>query len=51
MFNGIIYNTGKIKYIKKKINSIVVGIETNLIFKKKRYWFIDFMQWRLFNYY
>ncbi len=35
MFNGIIYNTGKIKYIKKKINSIVVGIETNLIFKKK----------------
>jgi riboflavin synthase len=35
MFNGIIYNTGKIKLIKKNINSIVITIETNLNFKKK----------------
>ena len=35
MFNGIIYNTGKIKLIKKNINSIIITIETNLNFKKK----------------
>ena len=27
MFNGIIFNTGKIKTIKKKKNSILIGIE------------------------
>ena len=30
MFNGIIYNTGKIKVIKKNKNSLSVGITTNL---------------------
>ena len=35
MFNGIIYNTGKIKHLKKGINSIYIGIETNINFKKK----------------
>ena len=28
MFNGIIFNTGKVKVIKKKKNSIYVGIQT-----------------------
>lgn len=35
MFNGIIYNTGKIKHLKKGINSTYIGIETNINFKKK----------------
>ena len=35
MFNGIIFNTGKVKNIKKKKNSIYVGIKTKINFKKK----------------
>jgi len=35
MFNGIIYNTGKVKYLKRKKNSIYVGVITSLAFKKK----------------
>ena len=35
MFNGIIYNTGSVKSLKKNNNSIYVGIKTNLSFKKK----------------
>ena len=35
MFNGIIFNNGKIKLIKKNKNSIFVGIETNLKINKK----------------
>ena len=35
MFNGIIYNTGKIKYLKRGVNSTQFGIETNINFKKK----------------
>ena len=35
MFNGIIYNTGRVKSLKKSNNSIYVGIKTNLSFKKK----------------
>ncbi len=34
MFNGIIYNTGKVKSIKKFQNSILLGIKTNLKFSK-----------------
>ena len=35
MFNGIIFNTGKVKDIKKKKNSIYVGIQTKINFSKK----------------
>ena len=35
MFNGIIYNTGKVKYLTKNRNSIYIGIYTKLNFKKK----------------
>ena len=35
MFNGIVYNTGKIKYLKKNIKSTYIGVETNLSFKNK----------------
>ena len=35
MFNGIIFNTGKVKDIKKKKNSIYIGIETKINFSKK----------------
>ena len=35
MFNGIIYNTGKVSYIKKENKSYYIGINTNLNFKKK----------------
>ena len=35
MFNGIIFNTGKIKYLKKGVNNVFIGIETNLRFSKK----------------
>ena len=35
MFNGIIFNTGKVVDIKKKKNSIYVGIQTKINFKKK----------------
>ena len=35
MFNGIIYNKGKVKNIKKNKNSIYIGIKTNINFKKK----------------
>tara|TARA_Y100000591_G_C21618566_1_gene586616 strand:+ start:142 stop:729 length:588 start_codon:yes stop_codon:yes gene_type:complete len=35
MFNGIIYNTGKIQLIKKTKKSILIGISTKIKFKKK----------------
>ena len=35
MFNGIIFNTGKVKDIKKKKNSIYVGIITKINFSNK----------------
>ena len=35
MFNGIVFNTGKVKSIKKNFNSYLVGIETNLKFSNK----------------
>tara|TARA_B100000941_G_C28340370_1_gene466381 strand:+ start:120 stop:707 length:588 start_codon:yes stop_codon:yes gene_type:complete len=35
MFNGIIYNTGNIKFIKKTKKSKLLGIKSNLKFKKK----------------
>jgi riboflavin synthase len=35
MFNGIIYNTGKIKLIKKKSKSLFIGIEAKLKISKK----------------
>ena len=35
MFNGIIFNTGKVKNIARKRNSIYVEIQTNINFKKK----------------
>ena len=35
MFNGIIFNTGIVKDIKKKKNSIYVGIQTKINFSKK----------------
>ena len=35
MFNGIIFSTGKVKLIKKNINSTFIGIETKLNFSKK----------------
>ena len=35
MFNGIIFNTGKVKSIIKKGNSIYVGIQTNIKLTKK----------------
>ena len=34
MFNGIIFNTGKVKYIKKNKNSIYVGIQTKINLSK-----------------
>jgi len=35
MFNGIIFNTGKVNNIIRKKNSIYVEILTNINFKKK----------------
>ena len=35
MFNGIIFNTGKVKSIIKRPNSTLIGIETNLKFTTK----------------
>ena len=35
MFNGIIFNSGKVKTIKRNKKSILVGIESDLSFKKK----------------
>ena len=35
MFNGIIFNTGKVKFIKKRKDSISISILTNLKFSKK----------------
>ena len=35
MFNGIIFNTGKVINIKKNKNSIYIGIETKINFKRK----------------
>ena len=35
MFNGIIFNTGKVKLIKKNKNSILLGVETNLKISQK----------------
>ena len=41
MFNGIIFNTGKVKNIIRKRNSIYVEIQTNIIFKKKEICIIE----------
>ncbi len=35
MFNGIIFNTGIVKKVKKEKNSKLIGIKSNLVFKKK----------------
>ena len=35
MFNGIIYNIGYLKSLKKNKNSILIGIQTNLKFSQK----------------
>lgn len=35
MFNGIIFNTGKVTYIKRNKKSIYVGIKTKINFSKK----------------
>ena len=35
MFNGIIFNTGIVRFIKKTKNSAYIGIKSNLKFKKK----------------
>ena len=35
MFNGIVYNTGKIKFLKKNTNSTYIGVKTSLKLKKK----------------
>ena len=35
MFNGIIKNTGIVKYIKKNKNSIILGIKSKLNINKK----------------
>tara|TARA_Y100000768_G_scaffold382454_1_gene362804 strand:- start:2566 stop:3153 length:588 start_codon:yes stop_codon:yes gene_type:complete len=35
MFNGIIFNTGKVKNIKRSKNSIYVGVQTKFNFNKK----------------
>tara|TARA_B100001093_G_scaffold418102_1_gene409240 strand:+ start:611 stop:1198 length:588 start_codon:yes stop_codon:yes gene_type:complete len=35
MFNGIIYSTGKIIYLRKNYKSISLGIQTRLNFRKK----------------
>lgn len=35
MFNGIIFNVGKVKYITKAKNSIYIGIQTKTNFSKK----------------
>ena len=35
MFNGIIFYTGKVRSLKKKENSILIGIESNLKLKSK----------------
>ena len=35
MFNGIIFNTGKVKLIKKDVNSINISVTTNVKFSNK----------------
>ena len=35
MFNGIIFNTGKVKIIKKNKKSIYVGIQTKIKFNNE----------------
>ena len=35
MFNGIIINTGKVKFLKKNNNSTIIGIQTHLKFSQK----------------
>ena len=35
MFNGIIFNTGNVKFISRKRNSIYVGIQAKINFNKK----------------
>ena len=35
MFNGIIFNTGSVKYIKKNKHSFYVGIQSKINLKKK----------------
>ena len=35
MFNGIVFNTGTIKLIKKKKKSFLIGIQTKMKFQKR----------------
>ena len=36
MFNGIIYNTGKVNYIKKENNNFIIGIKSKVGFKSDK---------------
>ena len=35
MFNGIVFNTGKIKIIKKNKKNTLIGVQCKIRFKKK----------------
>ena len=35
MFNGIIFNTGIVKSIKKNSNSLLISVKSNIRFTKK----------------
>ena len=48
MFNGIIFNTGKIRFIKRNKNSKLIGIKSNLKFKK-RIRILHMLRWCLFD--
>ena len=43
MFNGVIYNTGKVVTIEKTKKSLFIGILTNSTYKKKKYWFVNLL--------
>ena len=47
MFNGIVFNTGKIVLVKKDTSSIVINVKTNLKHALKRNNIPKGMEWIL----
>ena len=49
MFNGIIFNTGKVVKILKRKKGINIFIKSHLNLKKKTNWHFHFLRWCLLN--
>ena len=49
MFNGIIFNQGVVKKIKRRPKGINIFVKSNLKLTKKEYWYFNCYRWCLLN--